>query len=62
MLDSVFEGATVIDGTGAAPYTADVGVVGGVIVEIGRITGAAKERLKAQGAWLTPGFVDIHTH
>ncbi len=62
MLDQVFEGATVVDGTGAAPFTADVGLAGGRIVEIGRITGAAKERISAQGAWLTPGFVDIHTH
>ncbi len=62
MLDSVFEGATVVDGTGAAPFTADVGVQDGRIVEVGRITGAARERMAAQGAWLTPGFVDIHTH
>jgi len=65
MLDSIFEGATVIDGTGAAPYTADVGVHDGRIVSIdksGRITASAKERFVAHGAWLTPGFVDIHTH
>ncbi len=65
MLDSVFEGATVVDGTGAPPFVADVGVAGGRIVEVardGRITAAARERLKAHGAWLTPGFVDIHTH
>ena len=65
MFDSVFEGATVVDGTGAAPFTADVAVQGGCIVRIdksGRITGAAKERIAAHGAWLTPGFVDIHTH
>ena len=62
MLDSVFEGATVVDGTGAALYTADVGVQDGRVVEIGRITAAAQQRIPAQGAWLTPGFVDIHTH
>ena len=62
MLDWVFEGATVVDGTGAAPYTADVGVQGGRVVDIGRITAAAQQRCPAHGAWLTPGFVDIHTH
>jgi hypothetical protein len=65
MLDQVFEGATVVDGTGAAPYTADVAVQDGRIVRIdasGRINDAAHERIKADGAWLTPGFVDIHTH
>ncbi len=65
MFDSVFEGATVVDGTGAEPYTADVALQGGRIVRIdkgGRISEGAKERFAALGAWLTPGFVDIHTH
>ncbi len=62
MFDTVFEGATVVDGTLAEPFTADVAVKAGRIVEIGRITSAAQERIQAHGAWLTPGFVDIHTH
>jgi N-acyl-D-aspartate/D-glutamate deacylase len=62
MLDLLIKGATVIDGTGAAPATADIGVSGGRIVEIGRITTAAHEHIAADGAWLMPGFVDIHTH
>ena len=70
MFDSVFEGATVVDGTGGEPFTADVAVLDGRIVEIsrvngrenGRITGAALQRIAAHGAWLTPGFIDIHTH
>ncbi|MFN7272697.1 MAG: amidohydrolase family protein, partial [Gammaproteobacteria bacterium] len=62
MLDLVIEGATLIDGTGAPPRTADVGVEGGLIREVGRVSGAARERIDARGAWLTPGFVDLHTH
>jgi N-acyl-D-aspartate/D-glutamate deacylase len=62
MLDWLIEGGSVVDGSGAAPFTADVGVQGGRIVEVGRITGAARERVDARGAWVTPGFVDIHTH
>lgn len=62
MLDLLLEGATVVDGSGRAPRTADVGVKDGRIVEIGRISSAAHERIAADGAWLTPGFVDIHTH
>ena len=62
MLDWIVEGATVVDGTGAAPFAADVGVQDGRIVEVGRITAAARERIDGRGAWLTPGFVDIHTH
>jgi N-acyl-D-aspartate/D-glutamate deacylase len=62
MLDTLIEGATVVDGSGAPPFTADVGLRGGRIAEIGRVTGAAQERIDGHGAWLTPGFVDIHTH
>jgi N-acyl-D-aspartate/D-glutamate deacylase len=62
MLDLKVSAATVVDGSGSAPFTADVGVVAGRIVEVGRITSAAHERVNAEGAWLTPGFVDIHTH
>ena len=62
MLDWLIEGATVVDGTGAPPFTADVGVVDGHIAEVGRISTPAKERFAGHGAWLTPGFVDIHTH
>ena len=62
MHDIVFEGATVIDGSGQARYAADVAVKGGLISEIGRISAPSRERVDAHGAWLTPGFVDIHTH
>ncbi|WP_425261807.1 N-acyl-D-amino-acid deacylase family protein [Rubrivivax sp. RP6-9] len=65
MLDWLIEGATVVDGSGAAPYTADVGVQDGRIVAIDRAGGAgraARQRIAAHGTWLTPGFVDIHTH
>lgn len=62
MLDLLVSGATVVDGSGAAPVTADVGVKDGRIVDVGRITAPAHERIAADGAWLMPGFVDIHTH
>jgi N-acyl-D-aspartate/D-glutamate deacylase len=62
MHDLVIEGATVVDGTGAPARAADVAVRDGLIVEVGRITAQARERISAPGAWLTPGFVDLHTH
>lgn len=62
MLDLLIKGGTVVDGSGAAPFVADVGVRNGLIVEIGDITSAARETVDAGGAWVTPGFVDIHTH
>ena len=63
MFDLVFESATVVDGNGGAPQVLDVAIRDGLIAEIGQLKGAsARETLDATGAWLTPGFVDIHTH
>ncbi len=55
-------GATVVDGSGGATQTADVAVTGGVITEVGRVSGTATRTVNADGLMLTPGFVDIHTH
>ncbi|WP_346770341.1 D-aminoacylase [Streptomyces sp. Z423-1] len=62
MLDHVIKGAAVVDGTGAAAYTADVGIRDGRIVSIGKISEAARTTEDAHGLVLTPGFVDPHTH
>ena len=62
MLDWLIKGGTVVDGTGAAPYVSDVGLRDGRIVELGSITTPARQTLQAQGLWITPGFIDIHTH
>jgi N-acyl-D-aspartate/D-glutamate deacylase len=62
MLDLLIKGGLVVDGSGAEPFPADVGVREGRIVALGRISEAAQETVDAQGAWVTPGFVDIHTH
>ena len=63
MFDLMFESATVVDGNGGAPQVLDVAIRDGLIAEIGQLKGAsARETLDATGAWLTPGFVDIHTH
>ena len=62
MLDWLIKGGTVVDGTGAAPYVADVGVRDGRIVELGAVTSPARQTLQAHGLWITPGFIDIHTH
>ena len=61
-LDLVVRGGNVVDGTGGAPRTADVAVRDGVVVEVGRVTDRARRVIDADGALVTPGFVDIHTH
>ncbi|MGH9274821.1 MAG: N-acyl-D-amino-acid deacylase family protein, partial [Acidimicrobiales bacterium] len=60
--DLVVRAGTVIDGTGAPARTADVAVDGGRVTEVGSIDSAGREELDADGALVTPGFVDIHTH
>jgi N-acyl-D-aspartate/D-glutamate deacylase len=64
MLDLLIKGGTVIDGTGGAPIAADVAVQDGRIVAVSTtpLQDAARETLDAQGAWVMPGFIDIHTH
>jgi N-acyl-D-aspartate/D-glutamate deacylase len=60
--DTVIKGATVVDGTGAPPRTADVAITGERIAEVGKVDGTADRTIDAEGALVTPGFVDIHTH
>jgi N-acyl-D-aspartate/D-glutamate deacylase len=62
MFDLLIQNATVVDGTGNTPFKADVAVHAGKITAIGDSLGTAHSTLDAQGAWLTPGFIDIHTH
>jgi len=62
MLDVVIKGGTVVDGTGEPGYVADVGVRDGRIVEIGDVSEQAGQTIDADGALVTPGWVDVHTH
>lgn len=62
MLDLLIRGGTVVDGTGAEPREADVGIRDGRIVTIGEVTEEARQTLDATGKVVAPGFVDIHTH
>ncbi|HVC66939.1 MAG TPA: amidohydrolase family protein [Acidimicrobiales bacterium] len=62
MLDVVIRGGRVVDGTGAPAYTADVGVRDGRIVDIGTVREPADQVVDADGALVTPGWVDVHTH
>ncbi|MGH9080815.1 MAG: N-acyl-D-amino-acid deacylase family protein [Acidimicrobiales bacterium] len=62
MLDVAIKGGTIVDGTGEPSYRADVGVRDGQIVEIGTVTESARQLVDADGALVTPGWVDVHTH
>jgi N-acyl-D-amino-acid deacylase len=61
--DLVIRGGQVIDGTGSPALTADVAVRGGRIVAVGAL-GASQAHIivDAAGRYVTPGFIDVHSH
>ena len=63
MYDTLISGATIVDGSGNAPYKANVALFGDSIVFIGKegIT-RARTQIDGSGLVLAPGFIDIHTH
>ena len=62
MFDTWIRGGTLVDGSGAEPRRADLGLRGGRVEAIGEVDGPARETLEADGLVVAPGFVDIHTH
>jgi len=63
MYDIIIRGGTVIDGTGAPGYRADIAVRDGLIAEIGELSGCCADRvLDAEGLSVAPGFIDSHAH
>ena len=59
--DLLVKNGTLVDGSGSPRYVADVGVKGGKITAIGRLTGRAKQTVDAEEHVVSPGFVDGHT-
>lgn len=62
MFDLIIKGGSIADGTGGAKFTGDIAVKDGMITEVGKVSGAARETVNADGLLVTPGWVDIHTH
>ena len=62
-IDLLIQGGTILDGTGGAPFVADVAVSDGRIVDLGNIPeDSAGEILDASECVVAPGFIDIHSH
>jgi N-acyl-D-aspartate/D-glutamate deacylase len=62
MFDLVIRDALLLDGLGSPPRRGGVAVKDGRIVEVGRILGASRETVDADGLALMPGIIDNHTH
>ena len=61
--DIIIRGGTVIDGTGKPGYFGDVAIIGDKIDYIGDLKGVnAPLEIDATGKYVTPGFIDSHSH
>ncbi len=58
----VIRGGQVVDGLGGEPTPADVAIDGDRITAVGPVEERGEREIDADGALVTPGFVDIHTH
>jgi N-acyl-D-amino-acid deacylase len=63
MVDLLIAGGRIVDGSGTPWFEADIGIQGGKIAKIGPLRGeAAQERIDLGGLFVSPGFIDIHSH
>jgi N-acyl-D-amino-acid deacylase len=62
VVELVIRNGTIVDGSGATAFVADVAVDGGRIVAVGPDLEPGEREIDATGLLVTPGWVDIHTH
>ena len=62
MYDTIIRNGTIIDGTGADRYVADIALKDGLVAAIGEINEQSDNEIDAKGKLVTPGWVDVHTH
>ena len=62
MFDILIKNAKIVDGSGSPWFYGNVAVKGEEIVGVGRVDGPAVRVIDAEGQYLTPGFIDAHSH
>jgi N-acyl-D-aspartate/D-glutamate deacylase len=62
MLSCLIRNGTVVDGTGRPAFQADIAIEEDVIVEVGKVDETADRVIEADGLFVSPGFIDPHTH
>jgi N-acyl-D-aspartate/D-glutamate deacylase len=60
--DLLVQNGRIVDGSGMPAFTGDVAIHHGKIVEVGKLSGAARRTINAEGLVVAPGFIDNHCH
>lgn len=61
--DTIIRNGTILDGSGLPRYEADIGIRNGTIARIGNLDDdTAETDIDAEGLFVTPGFIDLHSH
>ena len=61
--DVIIRRGAVVDGSGLAPYPADVAIAKGFIARVGDLSGErATTEIDATHLYVAPGFINIHSH
>lgn len=62
MYDVVIRRGTLVDGSGQPMFLGDLGIKEGRIVAMGEVVGSTERLIDAEGAYVTPGFIDVNNH
>jgi len=60
--DVLITNAKIIDGTGKTAYSGSIAIRGEKIAAVGKVKGDADLMIDAEGLFVSPGFIDPHSH